>query len=25
VYAEPAFSAVMRTTLDWYQTYLLAR
>ena len=25
VYAEPAFSEVMKETLDWYQTYLPAR
>ncbi len=25
VYAEPAFSEVMRATLDWYHTYLPAR
>jgi len=25
VYAEPAFSEVMRATLDWYQIYLPAR
>ena len=25
VYAEPAFSAVMKATLDWYQTYIPAR
>ena len=25
VYAEPAFSEVMKETLDWYQTYLPAK